>query len=182
MSHQQDVRQVGDMCCVAAIVLSVARVSHMLRCSTAVRASPSSIEYTKGLQASFVSVVMVIIINRHHVFHRFISRPFAPAPLKRFEATSLVSTRCRHQPALSQTTVQESSVVNFGSSCVELFRTLISRNNVPSPPWTSRITQYVITTITRVSTISTSIIPEANNSQRVREELQQTEDGEKTEG
>ena len=61
-------------------------------------------------------------------------------------------------------------------------RTPISRNSVPSPPWTSRKTQYVTTTTTRVSIISTDIIPEANNSQRVRDGSQHTEDGQETEG
>ena len=32
---------------------------------------------------TFLSVVIVIIFERHHVFHRFKSLPFAPAPLKR---------------------------------------------------------------------------------------------------
>ena len=67
---------------------------------------------------------------------------------------------------------------------VELFReiqwspprTVISRGDV------SRITQYVMTIISRVSIISTDIIPGAINNQRVRREPQHTVDGQKTEG
>ena len=63
------------------------------RCSTA---SPSSIEYTKGPLASFVSVDMVIIFDRHHVFHRFRSHPTCPSATEALEATNLICARSRH--------------------------------------------------------------------------------------
>ena len=59
--------------------------SAISRCSTAVSASPSNIEHTNGPLAFSVSVVIVIIFDRHHVFHRFRSHPFAPAPLNRLQ-------------------------------------------------------------------------------------------------
>ena len=68
------------------------------------------------LWPSFVSGVMVIIFDRHHVFHRFRSLPFAPAPLKHLKPLCAfdVSITCTGH-------LFETARSRFGPSCVELF-------------------------------------------------------------
>ena len=82
---------------------------------TAVSASPSSIENARGLLASFVSVDIVIIFDRHHVFHRFRSLPVCSSTTETLEATFCIRRR-HHLHCLLVIRHQSET-----ASCVELF-------------------------------------------------------------